>query len=51
MYKYYQNPEIKNNIDEYYWNKDGPHNAKGYKLMADGIYEGMKKHYHLDSLD
>ncbi|MGM0650065.1 MAG: SGNH/GDSL hydrolase family protein [Bacteroidota bacterium] len=41
LYEYYQNPEIKNNIDEYYWIKDGHHNAKGYELMAEGIYQGL----------
>jgi len=27
-----------------YWVKDGHHNPKGYKLMAEGIYEGLVEH-------
>lgn len=41
LFEYYQKPEIQNNIESYYWVKDGHHNAKGYKLMAEGIYEGL----------
>lgn len=41
LYNYYQTPEIKNNIVNYYWIKDGHHNAKGYELMAEGIYQGL----------
>jgi lysophospholipase L1-like esterase len=41
LYDYY----IKNRVDKkiyfYYWEKDGHHNANGYKIMADGIYEGL----------
>ncbi|MEA3448093.1 MAG: SGNH/GDSL hydrolase family protein [Bacteroidota bacterium] len=51
LYDYYQTPEIKNNIDDYYWIKDGHHNAKGYELMAEGIYQGLieLELYHEDS--
>jgi len=41
LYDYYQTPEIKKNIDSYYWINDGHHNAKGYELMANGIYKGL----------
>ncbi len=41
--EYYQNQKVKSNIQQYYWKKDGHHNAKGYELMADGIFEGLKK--------
>lgn len=51
LFDYYQKVDVKQNIDQYYWKEDGHHNAKGYKLMADGIYEGMKEHHLLDSLD
>lgn len=36
--------EIKSNkkrIETYYWEKDGHHNAQGYKLMSEGIYQGI----------
>lgn len=44
LYSYYNKPEIKNSIEDYYWPKDNHHNAKGYKLMAKGIYEGLAKY-------
>ncbi|MGM0650527.1 MAG: SGNH/GDSL hydrolase family protein [Bacteroidota bacterium] len=43
LYEYYQQADIKNNIDKYYWKEDGHHNARGYELMAEGIYEGIKE--------
>ncbi|MDD4236836.1 MAG: GDSL-type esterase/lipase family protein [Bacteroidales bacterium] len=47
LFEYYSKPEIVSNINDYYWVKDGHHNAKGYKLMAEGIYEGFFEHYIL----
>jgi lysophospholipase L1-like esterase len=47
LFEYYSKPEIANNIKDYYWVKDGHHNAKGYKLMAEGIYEGFCENYIL----
>lgn len=44
LFEYYSKPEIVSNINDYYWVKDGHHNAKGYKLMAEGIYEGLVEH-------
>ncbi|HOE04674.1 MAG TPA: hypothetical protein PLZ52_05620, partial [Bacteroidales bacterium] len=41
LYSYYQQPSIKNQIEKYYWVYDGHHNAKGYELMAKGIYKGL----------
>ncbi|MDD2636708.1 MAG: hypothetical protein PHW82_14550 [Bacteroidales bacterium] len=43
LYEYYQNRKIETNINQYYWEKDGHHKSKGYELMADGIYEGLKQ--------
>ncbi|MDY0277889.1 MAG: GDSL-type esterase/lipase family protein, partial [Acholeplasma sp.] len=40
LYDYYLRQNVDKNINQYYWEKDGHHNANGYKLMADGIYEG-----------
>jgi lysophospholipase L1-like esterase len=33
-------------IDEFFWKIDRHHNAKGYKLMAKCIYEGLRENYH-----
>ncbi len=41
LYDYYKKQQVEKNIHKYYWKDDGHHNAKGYELMADGIYEGM----------
>ncbi|MDD4236835.1 MAG: hypothetical protein PHF99_12550 [Bacteroidales bacterium] len=41
LFEYYSKREIIDNIDYYYWIIDAHHNAKGYKLMAEGIYEGL----------
>ncbi|MBP7274443.1 MAG: SGNH/GDSL hydrolase family protein [Saprospiraceae bacterium] len=41
LYSYYQQPSVKNQIEQYYWVYDGHHNAYGYELMAKGIYEGL----------
>jgi hypothetical protein len=41
LFEYYSNKVFIDNIDEYYWVIDAHHNAKGYKLMAEGIYEGL----------
>ncbi len=43
LYDYYVNNGVSNNINFYYWEKDGHHNANGYKIMADGIYFGLIK--------
>ena len=43
LYDYYLNKNIDQNINQYYWEKDGHHKAKGYELMADGIFEGLKQ--------
>ncbi|MFO7790602.1 MAG: hypothetical protein R6V32_08515 [Bacteroidales bacterium] len=51
LYDYYQQPDIIINIDKYYWKEDGHHNPRGYELMAEGIYQGMKEHHLLDSID
>ncbi len=52
LYDYYKKQQVEKNIHKYYWKDDGHHNAKGYELMADGIYEGMRKHQlWTDSID
>jgi len=40
---YYVNKEQlnKHNVYEYYWEKNGHHNAKGYQLMGKAIYESI----------
>lgn len=43
LYNYYQKDRIKNNIRQYYWKHDGHPNAKGYELMAEGIYQGLNE--------
>lgn len=35
------------NIHNFYWKKDGHHNAKGYEKFAEGIFFSLKK----DSID
>lgn len=35
----------KNTIQNYYWKKDGHHNATGYAAMAKGVYCGLQKSY------
>lgn len=48
LYDYYINRNIDPNLNLYYWEKDGHHKAKGYELMADGIFEGLKRNHLLD---
>jgi len=52
LFEYYQQPEIKQSIEEYYWKQDGHHNPKGYKLMAEGIFKGLleQKIFQKDSI-
>ncbi len=40
--EYYRQKTNEKTIYDYYWIKDGHHNAKGYNLMAEGIYEFLK---------
>jgi lysophospholipase L1-like esterase len=44
---FYLKQKTKNRYHEYYWNEDGHHNAKGYKMMAQGILEGLLKQTNL----
>jgi lysophospholipase L1-like esterase len=41
LYTFFNQIKIKNNLESYYWKHDDHHNAKGYELMAEGIYEGL----------
>lgn len=43
LYDYYLRQNVDKNINYYYWAKDGHHNANGYKLMAEGIFEGLQR--------
>jgi len=40
---YLQSGVNEENIDEYYWPKDGHHKAKGYQLFAKGVYPAVLK--------
>jgi len=40
LYQYYSDPEIKTQIAAYFW-REGHHNPRGYKLMAEGVYRGL----------
>jgi lysophospholipase L1-like esterase len=44
LYDFYIQNNVDKNMDKYYWEKDGHHNAKGYKLMSEGIYSGLLKY-------
>lgn len=35
--------KARNQVEKYYWEKDAHHNAKGYKLMASGIFQGINE--------
>lgn len=40
---YQQTLSITNtSANDYYWQKDRHHNAKGYKMLADGIYDALR---------
>ncbi|MDD2635142.1 MAG: SGNH/GDSL hydrolase family protein [Bacteroidales bacterium] len=45
LYEYFQKQKVKTDINQYYWQKDGHHNAKGYELMADGILKGLTEEH------
>ncbi len=44
LLKYYRNTAGVNetNFQQYYWVQDGHHNAKGYRLFADGVLEKLE---------
>jgi len=52
MLKYFKNKEKINqeNSSSYFWKQDGHHNAKGYKVFANGVEWKMKEMGIIDSL-
>jgi len=41
---FYLKQKTTNGYKEYYWKEDGHHNSRGYKMMAEGIYDAWQKH-------
>ena len=42
-YQHYFGAQVNTEIDQYYWKQDAHHNAIGYELMANGIFEKLSK--------